>query len=201
MLLVANLANTKWCKKAEKWLKPRQMGTHLRVLSESSPMNTNMWQGLDDFQKYLRSCVWDNSSLRIGRVKTILTAGHLLEARSINLAIDLAGDQYGTGGLTGQTWLVIRGQWEPSYEWQVTSGQSVRPRSLQIAAWPLMAAAGAVGGWLINLHNIANHRRIYRFPISLWLLWNIPVVTMSDHFEWPYGSMTLAAFTAKWPEH
>ena len=42
MMLVASLANTKWCNKPEKWLKPWQMGTHLRVLSESFPMNTNM---------------------------------------------------------------------------------------------------------------------------------------------------------------
>ena len=42
MLLLANFANTKWCKKPEKWLKPWQMGAHLRVLSESYPMNTNM---------------------------------------------------------------------------------------------------------------------------------------------------------------
>ena len=42
MLLVAYLGNTKWCKKAGKWLKPWHMGTHLRVLSESYPMNTNM---------------------------------------------------------------------------------------------------------------------------------------------------------------
>ena len=42
MLLVANLANTKWCKKPEKWPKPWQMGTHLRVLSESFQMNTNL---------------------------------------------------------------------------------------------------------------------------------------------------------------
>ena len=41
-LLVANLANTKWCKKPEKRLKPWHMGTHLRVLSESYPINTNM---------------------------------------------------------------------------------------------------------------------------------------------------------------
>ena len=41
MLLVANLANTKWCKKTWKWTKPWQMGTHLRVLSESFQMNTN----------------------------------------------------------------------------------------------------------------------------------------------------------------
>ena len=42
MLLVANLANTKWCKNSEKWRKPWQMGTHLKVLGESFPMNTNM---------------------------------------------------------------------------------------------------------------------------------------------------------------
>ena len=42
MLLVANLANTKCCKILEKWLKPWYMGTHLRVLGNSYPMNTNL---------------------------------------------------------------------------------------------------------------------------------------------------------------
>ena len=42
MLLVANQAITKWCKKPEKWLKPWNMGTHLIALRESYPMNTNM---------------------------------------------------------------------------------------------------------------------------------------------------------------
>ena len=42
MLLVANLANTKVCKKAEILLKPWHMGSHLRVLSNSFLMNTNM---------------------------------------------------------------------------------------------------------------------------------------------------------------
>ena len=36
MLLVANLAYTKWCKKTEKWLKPWHMGIHLRELQELS---------------------------------------------------------------------------------------------------------------------------------------------------------------------
>ena len=40
MLLVANFAQTKWCKKVEKWRKHWQMGTHLGVLNESFPMNT-----------------------------------------------------------------------------------------------------------------------------------------------------------------
>ena len=42
MLVVANLTNTRWCKNPEKWLKTWHMGTHLRVLSKSYPMNTNM---------------------------------------------------------------------------------------------------------------------------------------------------------------
>ena len=42
MLGVANLANTKWCKNPEKWLKLWHMGTHRKVLSMSFQMNTNM---------------------------------------------------------------------------------------------------------------------------------------------------------------
>ena len=44
------------------------MGTHLRELSESLPMNTNM-TGLDGFQKSLRPYALDESSLSIGNVK------------------------------------------------------------------------------------------------------------------------------------
>ena len=47
------------------------MGTHLRVLSESYPKNTNK-TGLDGFRKYLRSCVLDESSLSIGRVNIFM---------------------------------------------------------------------------------------------------------------------------------
>ena len=43
MLVLANLANTKWCKKPWKWLKPWNMGTRLRVLSGSYPMKTILW--------------------------------------------------------------------------------------------------------------------------------------------------------------
>ena len=42
MLPLANLANTKWCKRPKKWYKPWHMGTHLKVLSERYPMSTNM---------------------------------------------------------------------------------------------------------------------------------------------------------------
>ena len=42
MLLVTNLANYKMMQKSEKVLNPWHMGTHLRVLSESYLMNTNM---------------------------------------------------------------------------------------------------------------------------------------------------------------
>ena len=42
MLLVVNLAITKWYNAPEKWLKPWHMGTNMRVLSKSCQMNTNM---------------------------------------------------------------------------------------------------------------------------------------------------------------
>ena len=41
MQLVANMASTNLWKKTEILLKPWHMGTHLRVLSESCPMNTS----------------------------------------------------------------------------------------------------------------------------------------------------------------
>ena len=59
MRLVANLAITELCRKLKE---PWHMGTHLRVLSESIPMNTNM-TGLDSFQKSLRPCALNESSL------------------------------------------------------------------------------------------------------------------------------------------
>ena len=58
--------------KTGKLLKPWHMGTHLRVLSESYPMNTNM-TGLDGLKRTLPPCVWDESSLSIGRVNTEVT--------------------------------------------------------------------------------------------------------------------------------
>ena len=42
MLLVDSFAHKKWCKKAGKWPKPWQMGTHLRVLSKAYPRNAIM---------------------------------------------------------------------------------------------------------------------------------------------------------------
>ena len=42
------------------------MSTHLRVLSESYQMNTNMTYGLDAFQKSLHPRTLDESSLSIG---------------------------------------------------------------------------------------------------------------------------------------
>ena len=45
------------------------MGPHLRVFSESFPMNTKMTGfSLDGFQKFLRPCALDESSLSSKRV-------------------------------------------------------------------------------------------------------------------------------------
>ena len=68
VLLVAKLVNMKWWQKAGEWLKPWHMATHLRVLSQSYPMNTNMtcfgW-----FSKFLALlCVMDECYLSIRRV-------------------------------------------------------------------------------------------------------------------------------------
>ena len=56
MLLVANLAHEKGCKKAEIRLKLWHICTHLRVLRESYPMNTNT-TGFTCFKKkYVCPC-------------------------------------------------------------------------------------------------------------------------------------------------
>ena len=67
MLLVANLVNMTSWQKAEKWLKPWKMGTHL---SKSFPMNTNM-TGFRCFSKKFSPCALDES-FSIGMVRTII---------------------------------------------------------------------------------------------------------------------------------
>ena len=64
MLLVANLANTKWCK--QKW-QTLAHGTHLRVLIEGYPMNTNM-TGFRCLSKIFVAYALDKYSLSIGMV-------------------------------------------------------------------------------------------------------------------------------------
>ena len=58
------------------------MGTHLRVLSESYPMNTN----IDGTQKSLGLSLLDESSLSIGRVN--VSEGHESSLREENNARD-----------------------------------------------------------------------------------------------------------------
>ena len=68
MLLVANLTIRKWCKNMKEWLKPWHMGTHLRVLSKSFLMNTNL-TGLRWFSEIFASSCFGQNSLSIGMVK------------------------------------------------------------------------------------------------------------------------------------
>ena len=59
MLLVANLANRKWCKKLKNdWNPGIWVLNHPRVLSECYSMKLT-WQGVDDFQESLRSSALD----------------------------------------------------------------------------------------------------------------------------------------------
>ena len=67
LLLGLNLANTIIYKKHEKWLKPWRVGPHLRVLSESYPMNTNM-TGF----KLLRPCALEGLSALWGSVALLV---------------------------------------------------------------------------------------------------------------------------------
>ena len=68
MLLVANLANTKGCKNLKNdW----NLGIWVLIWEYSSRAIPWIptWQGLDGFQRLLRPCALDESSLSIGRVK------------------------------------------------------------------------------------------------------------------------------------
>ena len=61
-------------------------GTHLRVLSESYPMNTNMTGFRCFFKKTLCSCALDKSSLSIGRVKIYPDVPNHIYAPYVNVA-------------------------------------------------------------------------------------------------------------------
>ena len=56
MLLLANLANKKWCKKSWKTLETWHVGTHLRELRESFPMITN----ITGFRWFLKNFVYSS---------------------------------------------------------------------------------------------------------------------------------------------
>ena len=69
MLLVANLAIQNDVKTLKNTPKPCQMGSHLKILCESYPLNTNM-TGFRWFSKIFASlCFGRKCSLSIGRVK------------------------------------------------------------------------------------------------------------------------------------
>ena len=73
MLLVANLTKTKWYENLEKWLKSWNMGSHMGVLSECYPMNTNV-TGFRWFSKVFASlCLGLKScSLSLKRVNKVI---------------------------------------------------------------------------------------------------------------------------------
>ena len=67
MLLVANLANTKWCKKNLKndW-NHGKLWVLIKEYSARAIQRVLTQQGLDGFQKSLCPCALDESSLSIG---------------------------------------------------------------------------------------------------------------------------------------
>ena len=91
------------------------MGTHQRVLSESSPKNTNR-TGFKWFKK-LRLCAFDESNLSIGRVKLDMVSselsdqvfiphvkGLMLYSRSGSPELGLAWFEISDIGVVSQFW-------------------------------------------------------------------------------------------------
>ena len=78
LTFVLPVANIKWCKKTtEKWLKPWHMGFHLKVFSDSYPINTNMTR-FRWFSKILRSCALDEGRKEgIGFYVAFNSLGHI----------------------------------------------------------------------------------------------------------------------------
>ena len=66
--MTSNLANRKQCKRNRKWPKCR-LWVLIYEYSERAIQWIPTWQGLEVFQKYLRPCALDRSSLSIGRVR------------------------------------------------------------------------------------------------------------------------------------
>ena len=116
MLVVADLANTKWLKKLKKY-----WNAGIWVLIWEYTVRTIIWiptwQGLDGFQKSLHLCAWDKNSLSIGRVKAAL----IIHIEQCSLGSsgeeDIAAVPFSTlitGLLTARSWgvpFVLIGQW------------------------------------------------------------------------------------------
>ena len=83
------------------------MGTHLRVLSKSYPMNANM-TGFKWFSKLLHSCFFDESSLSIGKVKSTVFLWGNLRYEWIDICIFHQQDEI--GGLEIVLQITSRGQ-------------------------------------------------------------------------------------------
>ena len=88
MLLVTNLANTKRCKETGEGLNTWHMGTYLKLLSESYPLNTNKAGFRWFLKKSLHPCALNKSSLSIGRV----------QPRSFTLDLTLGLNPLAAGG-------------------------------------------------------------------------------------------------------
>ena len=81
MLPVAYYAKRKWCKKIRNDWNP---GTWVIIWEYSARAIWWIltWQGLDGFQKSLRLCSLDESSISIGRVIIIINITHIIESNN-----------------------------------------------------------------------------------------------------------------------
>ena len=70
--------------KPEKWLKPWHVGTHLGVLIENYPINTNM-TGFRWFSKIVHPCALEESSHSIERVNQLFKELHFYDYLGIQV--------------------------------------------------------------------------------------------------------------------
>ena len=114
MLLVANLTNTKWCKNRKNDWNP---GKWVLILEYSS--RAFQWvptlQGLDSFQKYLRPCSMDESSLGIERVKglkllrwhLVCVTWHVKESERLERYTSLENTDYSAATQFPHMWITV----------------------------------------------------------------------------------------------
>ena len=134
---------------------PWNMGTHLRVLGESYPMKTNMTR-LRWFQKCLCPCASDESSLSIGRVKSMNSEWQQCTPWSAVSEVNPCTPQINTTQLENQAtyiWglhmacqFVISHATRVNMQWGLCSYDSFQVLGTLIFIWYYILTWGEMGG-------------------------------------------------------
>ena len=169
MLLVAKLANTKWCEKPEKWLKPWHMVTHLRLADESFPMNTNT-SGSGGF---LFKCVFVLLTKLVSELE-----GWSKDFQLFNPHITYIDDRAGSatravveiqcnlgGVLNAREWYEVhkcRAAWKRDNFWKAMTKKNIRTRGSQVDIFSLDIESA--------YHSVWSHNSNRKCHLSLHLI-------------------------------